>query len=142
MIQKEYPREFCNVDKILLLGLNFGHAHASSVTSVISNSDPKDCSLPVSSVHGIIQESILEWIAISSSRGSSQPRVCTHISYESCIGRRIYFPLRHLGSPPLALNVVTKICDYFSFIKIDSCVLYDFANKLYFRGKTILKKLK
>ena len=53
-----------------------------------------------------------------------------------------FFPLRHLGSPPLALNVVTKICDHFSFIKTDSCVLYDFANKLYFRGKTILKKLK
>ena len=33
--------------------------------------DPMDCSLPGSSVHGILQARILEWVAISSSRGSS-----------------------------------------------------------------------
>ena len=33
-----------------------------------------DCSLPGSSVRGILQARILEWVAISSSRGSSQPR--------------------------------------------------------------------
>ena len=37
--------------------------------------DPMDCSLPGSSVHGIFQATVLEWIAISFSRGSSQPRV-------------------------------------------------------------------
>ena len=37
--------------------------------------DPIDCSLTVSSVHGIIQARILESVAISSSRQSSQPRV-------------------------------------------------------------------
>ena len=36
--------------------------------------DPMDYSLPGSSVHGILQARILEWVAISSSRGSSQPR--------------------------------------------------------------------
>ena len=36
--------------------------------------DPMDCSLPGSSVHGIFQVKILEWVAISFSRGSSQPR--------------------------------------------------------------------
>ena len=35
---------------------------------------PVDCSLPGSSVHGILQARILEWVAISFSRGSSQPR--------------------------------------------------------------------
>ena len=35
---------------------------------------PMDCSLPYSSVHGISQARILEWVAISSSRGSSWPR--------------------------------------------------------------------
>ena len=34
-----------------------------------------DCSLPGSSVHGILQARILEWVAMSSSRGSSQPRM-------------------------------------------------------------------
>ena len=36
--------------------------------------DPVDCSLPDSSVHGILQGRILQWVATSSSRGSFQPR--------------------------------------------------------------------
>ena len=57
--------------------------------SVVSDScDPMDCSPPDSSVHGILQARILEWIAISFSRGSSQPRDRTHIS---CVGRQILY---------------------------------------------------
>ena len=48
--------------------------------------DPVDCSPPGSSIHGILQARILEWAAISSSRGSSQPRDWTRVS---SIGRRI-----------------------------------------------------
>ena len=36
--------------------------------------DPMDCSLPGSSVHGILQAGIWEWVALPSSRGSSRPR--------------------------------------------------------------------
>ena len=43
--------------------------------------DPMDCSLPGSSVHGIFQARILEWVAISSSRGSSWPRDRTQVSH-------------------------------------------------------------
>ena len=39
-----------------------------------------DCSLPGSSVHGIFQAIVLEWIAISHSKGSSQPRDRTRVS--------------------------------------------------------------
>ena len=39
-----------------------------------------DCSQPGASVHGILQERILEWVALPSSRGSSQHRNQTHIS--------------------------------------------------------------
>ena len=46
-----------------------------------------DCSLPGSSVHGILQTRMLEWVAMPSSRGSSQPRDRTYVSYVSCIGR-------------------------------------------------------
>ena len=42
--------------------------------------DPVDCSLPGSSVHGIFQAIVLEWIAISFSRGSSRPRDRTWVS--------------------------------------------------------------
>ena len=50
--------------------------------------DPKDSSPPGSSVHGISQVRILEWVAISSSRGSSSPRDGTHLSCGSCIDRQ------------------------------------------------------
>ena len=42
--------------------------------------DPMDCSPPGSSVHGILQARILEWVAMSFSRGSSQPRDWTWVS--------------------------------------------------------------
>ena len=42
--------------------------------------DPMDCSLPGSSVHGVLQARILEWVAISLSRGSSRPRDHTRVS--------------------------------------------------------------
>ena len=43
--------------------------------SCLTLCDSMDCSLPDSSVHGIFQAIVLEWIAISFSRGSSRPRV-------------------------------------------------------------------
>ena len=49
--------------------------------------DPMDCSLPGSSVHGIFQERILEWVVISFSRGSSWPRDQTQVS---CIAGRFF----------------------------------------------------
>ena len=52
----------------------------------------QDCSPPGSSVHGILQARILEWVAIPFSRGPYQPRDQTHVSY---IGRRILYHLSH-----------------------------------------------
>ena len=54
----------------------------------MSNScDPMDCNLPGSSVHGVLQARILEWVAIPFSRGSSQPRDQTWVS---CIAGRSF----------------------------------------------------
>ena len=50
--------------------------------------NPKDCSPPSSSVHGILQARILEWITIFCSRGSYWPQAQTCIS---CIGRQILY---------------------------------------------------
>ena len=58
--------------------------------------DPVDCSPPGSSVHGIMQARILEWAAISFSRGSSQPRDQTWVF---CIASRFSYHLNHQGSP-------------------------------------------
>ena len=62
--------------------------------------DLMDCGPPGSSVHRISQARILDWVAISFSRGSSWPRDQTHISCISYIGRWILYQLNHLGSPP------------------------------------------
>ena len=52
---------------------------------------PMQDSPPGSSVHGIFQARILEWVAISFSRGSFQLRDRTHISLHLLIGRRILY---------------------------------------------------
>ena len=49
--------------------------------------NPMDCSLPGCSVHGILQARILEWVAISFSRGSSSPRNRTQVS---CTAGRVF----------------------------------------------------
>ena len=54
--------------------------------------DPMDYSSPGSSVHWVLPERILEWGAISSSRGSSWRRDQTHDSCISCIGRQFLNP--------------------------------------------------
>ena len=53
---------------------------SSVAQSCLTPCDPVDCSPPGSSVHGILQARILEWGAISSSRGSSQPWDQTYVS--------------------------------------------------------------
>ena len=60
---------------------------AKSLQSCLTLCNPMDCRSPGSSVHGILQARILEWVAMPSSRGSSQSRGQTHVSYVSCIGR-------------------------------------------------------
>ena len=59
-----------------------------SIQSRLTLCDPRDCSPPGSSVHGIIQARILEWVAIFFSRGSSWRREQTCVS---CIGRWILY---------------------------------------------------
>ena len=53
--------------------------------------DPIDCSPPDSLVHGISQARVLEWVAISSSRGYFQPRDRTCVSCISCLGRQVLY---------------------------------------------------
>ena len=64
--------------------------HAKSLQSCPTVCDLMDYSLAGSSVHGILQVRILEWVAISSSRGSSWPRNWTRVSCCSCIAGGFY----------------------------------------------------
>ena len=55
--------------------------HAQSFQAWVTLWDPMDCSPSGSSVHGILQARILEWVAMTSFRGSSLPRDWTSVSY-------------------------------------------------------------
>ena len=79
--------------------------HVCSVAQLcLTFCDPKDCSPPCSSVHGILQERILEWVAMPSSRGSSQPRNRTRIS--SMAGAS--FATEPLGKPLTQVYLTAK----------------------------------
>ena len=61
--------------------------------------DPMDSSPPGFSHHGILQARILEWVPMSSCRGSTQPRDQSPVSCVSCTGRWVLYHQHHLGSP-------------------------------------------
>ena len=71
----------------------------------VFSSDPMDCSSPGSSIHGIFQARVLEWVAVSFSRGSSPPRDRTQVSH---IAIRCFYHLSHKGSS-LKLHYVYAI---------------------------------
>ena len=82
--------------------------HPQSLQLCPAVCDLTDCSSPPgSSVHGIFQARVLEWVAIPFSRGSSRPRDWTHVSWVSCIAGRI------LTTEPLGKSFS---CAYWPFI--------------------------
>ena len=92
--------------------------------------NPRDCNLPGSSVHGIFQARVLEWVVIFFSRGSSWPRGWTQVSYIA--GRRftvwaIIPQFKSINSLVLSFlysPTLTSMHDYWknhSFDKMDLC---------------------
>ena len=71
----------------LLIMLIIIYKWSEVAQSCLTLCDPKDCSLPGFSIHGIFQVKILEWVAISFSRGSSRLRDWTQVS--RIAGRRL-----------------------------------------------------
>ena len=87
-------------------------------SEVSGSRGPMDCRPPSSSIHGILQTVTLECVAISYSRGSSQPRDRNHISCISCIadrffttessGQRVLSAFSFIGSPRINLERIYK----------------------------------
>ena len=75
----------------LFLQIFCAFLHAKALQSCPTLCDPVDYSPPSSSVHGILQARILQWVAMPSSRGSSQSRDRTCFSSVSCIGRQVLY---------------------------------------------------
>ena len=69
--------------------------------------NPIDCSLPGSSIHGIFQARVLEWVAISFSRGCSQPRYQTWVS---CIAGKFYTVRVTREVSPLSILLLEFCC--------------------------------
>ena len=63
----------------------YTYVRAKSLQSCLTPCDAMDCSSPGSSVYGILQARILEWVAMPSSRVSSWPRDRTCVSFDSSI---------------------------------------------------------
>ena len=84
-----FPVEWFRLSEGRVLGCACGRGCAPAQLCLIL-CDPMDCSSPGSSVHGVSQARMLEWVAISSSRGSSQPRNWTPISWVSWIAGRFF----------------------------------------------------
>ena len=89
--------------------------------------DPMDCSLPGSSLHGILQARVLEWVDISFSRGSSRFKDQTQVFHIP--GRRFnLWATREAGtstlpsSDSLGLHTYHSLCHGCSFTRIGSCV--------------------
>ena len=101
------PRGFfylgtCHPEQRHVLASLRGVLHTCSVfPSCLTLCNTMDCSMTGSSVQGISQARILEWVAISSSRGYSQPRNRTHVSCISYIGRWV-FTTKPSGKPKLS----------------------------------------
>ena len=72
---------FHDEDSVYPSSLKWSEVKWSEVVQLcLTLCDPMDCSLQGSSVHGIFQARVLEWIAISFSRGSSRPRDRSRVS--------------------------------------------------------------
>ena len=69
----------CSHEEVDTTKLLSTHQFSSVAQSCPTLCDPMDCSLPRSSIHGIFQTRILEWVAISFSRGSSGPKDWTRV---------------------------------------------------------------
>ena len=73
--------------------------HAKSLQSCLTLCVPMDHSPPGSSIHGILQARILQWVAMPSSRGSSQPRDWTQVSLCLLHWQAGSLPLAPSGKP-------------------------------------------
>ena len=102
--------------------------------SSIALCDPIYCS-PPGSVHGISQTRILEWVAISSSRGSSQPRDQTQVA---CNWQVDSLPLCHLRSQHWQIIHLSKNSSNLKWVHFITCELYFSGIGLY--RKTIRMK--
>ena len=120
----------CSIHKLVLSVLE-----SEVALSCPTLCDHMDCSLPQSSVHGIFQARVLEWVAFSFSRGASEPRDWTQVSHTAgrFYSRTLYkwnptesiLRAWHLSLSPNISVIFLFVVDInsFSFFLLLSCIL-------------------
>ena len=99
--------------------------HAKSLQLCPTLCDPMDHSPLGPSVHGILQAWTLEWVAMPSSRGSSQPKEWTRVSYFSCIGRWVLYHYCHLlRLHSIPIHEYITICNLYVYSFVDGRLNY------------------
>ena len=83
--------DFHSSFRIINIDIEHTCMHAKLLQLCPTLCNTMDCSLPGSSVHGILQARILEWVAMPAFRGSARPRDQTRVSYVSCISRQVLY---------------------------------------------------
>ena len=119
----------CN--RIIVILSTHVKLYVCSVTkSCLTLCNPTDCSPPGTSVHGIFQARILEWVAISYSRGTSQPRDWTCVS---CVAGS-FFTTEPPGKPRTSCvltcnNMITYMYEWHSKYVAQICTVATNENK-------------
>ena len=78
--ENNMPNKYYPSVRLAMLDKNCLHLLLSLVAIESDSCDPVDCSPPGTSIHGILQAGILQWVAMPSSRGSSRPWDRTQVS--------------------------------------------------------------
>ena len=87
----------------------YGLSFAQWLQSCLTLWKPMDYSPPGSSVHGILQVRILEWVVVPTSRGSSRPGDQTHVCLHLLHCRWLLYLLSSLGYPSLSTHHPTPV---------------------------------
>ena len=122
----------CAIQQILVDYLFYIWVCAKPLQSYLTLCNPMDCNPPDSSVHGIFQARILEWVAIPFSRGSSRPRDQTCVSMSPALVGS-FFTTGTTWEGPLLQQSVTKSL----FLMSPLCHLI-VSTQLYFQNLHLL----
>ena len=109
----------------------------SIAQSCLTLRDPKGCSPPGSSVHGISQARTLQWVAMSSSCGSCWHRDQTCVCYVSCTSRGILYHYEQLN-----VNILDNLDEMNKFLEIHTLSRLNYEEIENINGPTASKEIK
>ena len=102
LLRELFKMEPDAIEKVGFMHISAQICVCESISHILLFCNPMDCSLPGSSVHGVLQARILEWVAVSFSRGSSPSKYQTQVSALQADS----FPYEPPGKPSVQMESV------------------------------------